>query len=152
MRVCLCACSVRMRCSCSCAHAHIHAFIRLCMLTGSSQTASAQAHMGICMHASAHRHTGAHTHPCPHPMHSPHSLHAQEPVAFWGGIFAGNLGLNLEEEPLRSWVERTTEVGGHRGVRLAVVRARWGPMQSRAGQERGTGWLCADYLGSPRSH
>ena len=31
----------------------------------------------------------------------------QEPVAFFGGVFAGALGLNLEEDPLRSWLQRT---------------------------------------------
>lgn len=31
----------------------------------------------------------------------------KEPIAFLGGAFAGALGLNLEEEPLRSWIERT---------------------------------------------
>mmetsp|Transcript_18870 Transcript_18870/g.52842 ORF Transcript_18870/g.52842 Transcript_18870/m.52842 type:complete len:129 (+) Transcript_18870:47-433(+) len=32
----------------------------------------------------------------------------KEPVAFWGGIFAGALGLNLEEEPLKSFLERSS--------------------------------------------
>ncbi|BDA42834.1 probable UPF0426 protein At1g28150, chloroplastic [Coccomyxa sp. Obi] len=31
----------------------------------------------------------------------------KEPIAFWGGFIAGMLGLNLEEGPLKSWVERT---------------------------------------------
>ena len=31
----------------------------------------------------------------------------QEPVAFWGGFTAGALALNLKEDPLRSWIERT---------------------------------------------
>lgn len=31
----------------------------------------------------------------------------QEPVAFWGGFTAGALALNLSEDPLRSWIERT---------------------------------------------
>ncbi|KAK9847149.1 hypothetical protein WJX84_008123 [Apatococcus fuscideae] len=32
----------------------------------------------------------------------------EEPVAFWGGAFAGLLGLNLSQEPLRGWLERTS--------------------------------------------
>jgi hypothetical protein len=36
----------------------------------------------------------------------------QEPLAFLGGVFAGVLGLNLEEEPLKGWVERTQEQAG----------------------------------------
>ncbi|CAL5222408.1 g4767 [Coccomyxa viridis] len=31
----------------------------------------------------------------------------KEPVAFWGGFTAGALALNLKEDPLRSWIERT---------------------------------------------
>ncbi|CAK0787419.1 hypothetical protein CVIRNUC_010639 [Coccomyxa viridis] len=31
----------------------------------------------------------------------------KEPVAFWGGFTAGALALNLSEDPLRSWIERT---------------------------------------------
>ena len=31
----------------------------------------------------------------------------QEPAAFVGGIVAGLLGLNLSEDPLRNWLERT---------------------------------------------
>ena len=31
----------------------------------------------------------------------------KEPIAFLGGAFAGALGLNLEEEPLRSWIAST---------------------------------------------
>ncbi len=31
----------------------------------------------------------------------------QEPVAFWGGFTAGALALNLKEDPLRTWIERT---------------------------------------------
>ncbi len=32
---------------------------------------------------------------------------SQEPVAFWGGVFAGALGLNVDEDPLRGWLQRT---------------------------------------------
>ncbi|XP_047340085.1 UPF0426 protein At1g28150, chloroplastic [Impatiens glandulifera] len=36
----------------------------------------------------------------------------KEPVAFMGGIFAGLLRLDLNEEPLREWVAKTTEASG----------------------------------------
>ncbi|KAJ7975490.1 UPF0426 protein, chloroplastic [Quillaja saponaria] len=36
----------------------------------------------------------------------------KEPVAFMGGIFAGILRLDLEEEPLKEWVTRTVEAAG----------------------------------------
>jgi hypothetical protein len=36
----------------------------------------------------------------------------QEPIAFLGGVFAGLLRLDLNEEPLREWVARTSEVAG----------------------------------------
>ncbi|KAJ9526559.1 hypothetical protein V8C86DRAFT_2460789, partial [Haematococcus lacustris] len=32
----------------------------------------------------------------------------KEPLAFWGGMFAGALRLNLNDDPLRSWIERTS--------------------------------------------
>ncbi|GFR40887.1 hypothetical protein Agub_g1539 [Astrephomene gubernaculifera] len=32
----------------------------------------------------------------------------KEPVAFLGGIFAGVFRLNLDQDPLRTWVERTS--------------------------------------------
>ncbi|GIL89430.1 hypothetical protein Vretimale_18915 [Volvox reticuliferus] len=32
----------------------------------------------------------------------------KEPVAFWGGVFAGIFRLNLDQDPLRTWVERTS--------------------------------------------
>ena len=31
----------------------------------------------------------------------------QEPIAFFGGVFAGFFGLSLSEGPLRSWIQRT---------------------------------------------
>jgi hypothetical protein len=37
---------------------------------------------------------------------------AQEPVAFLGGVFAGLLRLDLNEDPLKEWVTRTVEVSG----------------------------------------
>lgn len=36
----------------------------------------------------------------------------QEPVAFLGGMFAGILRLDLNEEPLKEWVTRTAEAAG----------------------------------------
>ncbi|CAJ2628306.1 unnamed protein product [Trifolium pratense] len=33
----------------------------------------------------------------------------KEPVAFWGGVFAGLLRLDLNEEPLKEWINRTVE-------------------------------------------
>ncbi|GLC74341.1 hypothetical protein PLESTF_001501500 [Pleodorina starrii] len=32
----------------------------------------------------------------------------KEPVAFWGGMFAGIFRLSLDQDPLRTWVERTS--------------------------------------------
>ncbi|KAJ0969986.1 hypothetical protein J5N97_022863 [Dioscorea zingiberensis] len=36
----------------------------------------------------------------------------KEPMAFLGGVFAGLLRLDLNEEPLREWVARTVESSG----------------------------------------
>ncbi|CAI0405097.1 unnamed protein product [Linum tenue] len=36
----------------------------------------------------------------------------KEPVAFLGGMFAGLLRLDLNEEPLKEWVTRTVEASG----------------------------------------
>nr|GEX26388.1 uncharacterized protein [Tanacetum cinerariifolium] len=36
----------------------------------------------------------------------------KEPVAFMGGMFAGLLRLNLNEDPLKEWVTRTVEASG----------------------------------------
>ncbi|XP_076943505.1 UPF0426 protein At1g28150, chloroplastic [Bidens hawaiensis] len=36
----------------------------------------------------------------------------KEPVAFMGGIFAGVLRLDLNEDPLKEWVTRTVEASG----------------------------------------
>ncbi|XP_057732233.1 UPF0426 protein At1g28150, chloroplastic isoform X3 [Arachis stenosperma] len=36
----------------------------------------------------------------------------QEPVAFFGGVFAGILRLDLNEEPLKEWITRTVEAAG----------------------------------------
>nr|GEU80941.1 uncharacterized protein [Tanacetum cinerariifolium] len=35
-----------------------------------------------------------------------------EPVAFMGGMFAGLLRLDLNEDPLKEWVTRTVEASG----------------------------------------
>jgi hypothetical protein len=42
-------------------------------------------------------------------------LALKDPVAFTGGVFAGALKLSLNEDPLRSWIDRTSA--------LAVVSA-----------------------------
>lgn len=36
----------------------------------------------------------------------------KEPVAFFGGLFAGLLRLDLKEDPLREWVAKTAEAAG----------------------------------------
>ncbi|CAL0321079.1 unnamed protein product [Lupinus luteus] len=36
----------------------------------------------------------------------------KEPVAFLGGVFAGVLRLDLNEEPLKEWITRTAEAAG----------------------------------------
>jgi hypothetical protein len=36
----------------------------------------------------------------------------KEPIAFFGGVFAGLLQLDLNEEPLREWVAWTSEAAG----------------------------------------
>ncbi|BBH04256.1 UPF0426 protein, chloroplastic [Prunus dulcis] len=36
----------------------------------------------------------------------------KEPVAFMGGMFAGLLRLDLNEDPLKDWVSRTVEASG----------------------------------------
>ena len=38
--------------------------------------------------------------------------YAQEPVAFWGGVTAGALGLTLTEDPLRTWIQETSAEAG----------------------------------------
>lgn len=41
-----------------------------------------------------------------------HHPQLQEPVAFMGGMFAGLLRLDLNEDPLKEWVTRTVEASG----------------------------------------
>ncbi|KAK1404237.1 UPF0426 protein, chloroplastic [Heracleum sosnowskyi] len=36
----------------------------------------------------------------------------KEPVAFLGGMFAGLLRLDLNEDPLKEWITRTVEASG----------------------------------------
>ncbi|GLJ08387.1 hypothetical protein SUGI_0087830 [Cryptomeria japonica] len=36
----------------------------------------------------------------------------KEPVAFLGGVFAGLLRLDLQEDPLKEWIARTAEAAG----------------------------------------
>ncbi|CAI9295469.1 unnamed protein product [Lactuca saligna] len=36
----------------------------------------------------------------------------KEPVAFMGGMFAGLLRLDLNEDPLKEWISRTVEASG----------------------------------------
>uniref|UniRef100_A0A0E0KT22 Uncharacterized protein n=1 Tax=Oryza punctata TaxID=4537 RepID=A0A0E0KT22_ORYPU len=36
----------------------------------------------------------------------------KEPVAFMGGVFAGLLRLDLNEDPLKEWITRTVEASG----------------------------------------
>ncbi|ERN10228.1 UPF0426 protein At1g28150, chloroplastic [Amborella trichopoda] len=36
----------------------------------------------------------------------------KEPVAFFGGMFAGILRLDLNEDPLKEWLTRTVEASG----------------------------------------
>ncbi|XP_078442699.1 UPF0426 protein At1g28150, chloroplastic [Wolffia australiana] len=36
----------------------------------------------------------------------------KEPIAFLGGMFAGLLRLDLNEEPLKDWIARTAEAAG----------------------------------------
>ena len=44
----------------------------------------------------------------------------QEPVAFMGGVFAGLLRLDLNEEPLRDWIATTAEASGTTVEELAT--------------------------------
>ncbi|XP_062118064.1 UPF0426 protein At1g28150, chloroplastic isoform X1 [Humulus lupulus] len=39
-------------------------------------------------------------------------LCSPEPVAFMGGVFAGLLRLDLNDDPLKEWVSRTVEASG----------------------------------------
>eukprot|EP01025_Chloroclados_australasicus_P055591 TRINITY_DN6771_c0_g1_i1.p2 TRINITY_DN6771_c0_g1~~TRINITY_DN6771_c0_g1_i1.p2 ORF type:complete len:132 (-),score=12.56 TRINITY_DN6771_c0_g1_i1:249-617(-) len=36
----------------------------------------------------------------------------KEPVAFFGGMLAGVFGLNLEEDPLKTWIQTTAAAAG----------------------------------------
>ncbi|GAB4856805.1 hypothetical protein Ancab_014723 [Ancistrocladus abbreviatus] len=39
-------------------------------------------------------------------------LLSQEPVAFMGGVFAGILRLDMNDDPLKEWIRRTVEAAG----------------------------------------
>ncbi|KAL3160765.1 hypothetical protein ABBQ38_009177 [Trebouxia sp. C0009 RCD-2024] len=46
----------------------------------------------------------------------------QEPVAFLGGIFAGFLGLSLDQDPLKEWIQQTaTDSQGMDARTTAIV-------------------------------
>ena len=45
----------------------------------------------------------------------------REPVAFFGGVFAGMLGLSVDDEPLREWVDKTSEAAGMTRAEEAAV-------------------------------
>lgn len=47
----------------------------------------------------------------------------QEPVAFMGGIFAGLLRLDLNEDPLKEWVARTVEASGITAEEIATEKS-----------------------------
>lgn len=47
----------------------------------------------------------------PHALGTP-PLRMQEPLAFAGGLFAGALGLDPGQEPLKGWLERTSAAAG----------------------------------------
>lgn len=48
------------------------------------------------------------------------SVFLQEPVAFVGGIFAGFLGLSLDQDPLREWIQQTA-AGGQVSLQLDLA-------------------------------
>lgn len=43
----------------------------------------------------------------------------KEPLAFLGGVFAGVLRLDMNEDPLREWVTRTSSAAGVQGAEEA---------------------------------
>lgn len=54
-----------------------------------------------------------------------------EPIAFMGGIFAGLLRLDLNDEPLKEWINRTVEASGitEDEVSTGEVKAEEAPEQ-----------------------
>ena len=54
-------------------------------------------------------------------------------MAFWGGVFAGTLGLNVDEDPLRGWLQRTAADAQvfERCLSLRAARRRWGRVRAR---------------------
>jgi hypothetical protein len=55
----------------------------------------------------------------------------QEPVAFLGGVFAGVLNLPLNDEPLKSWLDRTAEQAGVRLLPFLLSHDLAAPGKSR---------------------
>lgn len=70
-------------------------------------------------------------------------LALKEPVAFLGGVFAGLLSLDLKEDPLKSWVERTSAQAGVRGASTASTKL------SNPGGESVSGTAPASRSGAP---
>eukprot|EP00250_Pteridium_aquilinum_P007879 c17506_g1_i1 orf=328-687(-) len=46
----------------------------------------------------------------------------KEPLAFLGGVFAGVFRLDLNEDPLKEWVVKTSEVAGVQDVEEVEVK------------------------------
>ena len=58
---------------------------------------------------------------------------AKEPVAFLGGVFAGLLRLDVKDDPLAGWIEKTSEAAG------VVVAPAGEPAAAAAGDAAGGG-------------
>ncbi|KAJ4960306.1 hypothetical protein NE237_020216 [Protea cynaroides] len=48
----------------------------------------------------------------------------KEPVAFMGGMFAGLLRLDLNEDPLKEWITRTVEASGFTEEEIDVEESK----------------------------
>ncbi|XP_057787719.1 UPF0426 protein At1g28150, chloroplastic [Salvia miltiorrhiza] len=69
----------------------------------------------------------------PNPAQQPILKEAlKEPVAFVGGIFAGLLRLDLNEDPLREWVARTVEASG---IATEEISKREGEEEEQVAQQ-----------------
>ncbi|GAQ93075.1 hypothetical protein KFL_012840020 [Klebsormidium nitens] len=56
----------------------------------------------------------------------------KEPVAFFGGLFSGLLRLDLKEEPLKDWLEKTADAAGVKpdgSVDSIVIEDEEGPVE-----------------------
>lgn len=62
----------------------------------------------------------------------------QEPVAFFGGMFAGLLRLDLNDEPLKEWVSKTVEASG---ISEEEIEARGLKAEEEAPQQIEIEWL-----------